>query len=407
VLSEALKDRTRKEQLPIVDVLAEMGPRAKAAFPVLAELLPKLSKEEADVRLRVIRALVAIDPDRAAPLVSPLLGRLLTHRNEIIQRLAAKHLQTLGARAEPALAELIRALTDRDGTARLLAACTIGKIGARARPAVGPLLQALKDESPNTGTAAALALWQVDPPSSTAIQALIEFLGEETRSARADALAALATIGPAARRAVPVLRRMVRDPAGSDRVAAALALARIERRQELGGVARDATAEAVWALTEMLASKEVDERIKAAHALGELGPDAGRAVPALTEILSDEEVRETAAEALGRIGGLSRPAVRALKAALEDDDDSMRLKAAVSLCRTREAVPEGLATLQWLLDTTAGPQAVEALGELGPLARPALPALLRLLRRHPDWFDSVAPAVRRIDPATAERQNLP
>jgi HEAT repeat protein len=61
----------------------------------------------------------------------------------------------------------------------------------------------------------------------------------------------------------------------------------------------------VRALTDALASKEVEVRGAAAHALGEIGPGAGSAVEALTGLLKDEDadVRKTAALALGKIQG--------------------------------------------------------------------------------------------------------
>jgi HEAT repeat protein len=95
----------------------------------------------------------------------------------------------------------------------------------------------------------------------------------------------------------------------------------------------------VTALTEaMRGSTEGDYRWKAARALGQLGPAAVAAAPALAQALSDDNghVRREAAIALGRIG----PAAEAVAAvplarALEDADPTIRTVAARALGRIR------------------------------------------------------------------------
>jgi HEAT repeat protein len=83
-----------------------------------------------------------------------------------------------------------------------------------------------------------------------------------------------------------------------------------------------------------------------ARVIGQLGPDAAIAVPALAETLCSQPafVREAAAEALGRIGQASGLAVPAVVALLADPDSSVRLAAARSLTRigglaAQQAVP--------------------------------------------------------------------
>ena len=94
---------------------------------------------------------------------------------------------------------------------------------------------------------------------------------------------------------------------------------------------------------------------RAAYVLGEMGPKAKEAIPALVEALKrqpmpGESVADNAALALGKIGPDAREAVPALTQTLADREWTVRRHAAI------------------------------ALGEIGPDAQPALAALDKLTR---------------------------
>jgi len=74
-------------------------------------------------------------------------------------------------------------------------------------------------------------------------------------------------------------------------------------------------------------------RRMSAMALGELGPEASAAVPALCVALKDKDkdVRRQAANALGRIGDAARAAIPPLTELLSDTDDEVRRSAADAL----------------------------------------------------------------------------
>jgi HEAT repeat protein len=101
-----------------------------------------------------------------------------------------------------------------------------------------------------------------------------------------------------------------------------------------------------------LDSKDAQVRIKAALALGEMGPDAQRAIPSLFKALKDrdENVARQALQALRAIGTPTRDDVEMLMGGLRDDSPRVR------------------------------GYSLEALSKLGPEARPAVPKLAELLK---------------------------
>jgi HEAT repeat protein len=107
-------------------------------------------------------------------------------------------------------------------------------------------------------------------------------------------------------------------------------------------------------------------------------------VPALARALRDPDlfVRRFAAQALGELGPDARPAVPALKAALNDSRREVQEAALAALGKIRGP---GLAVLIGVVkDTRASPalrrRAAETLGEIGPEARSALPVLTEALK---------------------------
>src|SRR5262249_40358027 len=91
-------------------------------------------------------------------------------------------------------------------------------------------------------------------------------------------------------------------------------------------------------LTAMIgALKDRDEVVRGetARVLGQMGPNAERAVPALVEAVKDAErsVRREAAHALGRIGGDTELSVPALILTLKDPFGINRGEAAIALSR--------------------------------------------------------------------------
>lgn len=197
------------------------------------------------------------------------------------------------------------------------AAKCLGDMGTEAQPAVPALLKALR-EGPNdydtgdgtigTRSTVAWALGRIGDPS--AIPGLVEavehakpsdrYSGENADShsvaARGAIAQALGSFGSQARSAAPSFMKMLQDGksgVNSDLEIAALALGQIGAK------------EAIPLLIDLLARRD-RTAIRAAEALGLLGPDARSAVIPLTDILLSENcghlLRWRAATSLGKIG---------------------------------------------------------------------------------------------------------
>jgi HEAT repeat protein/putative zinc finger protein len=92
-------------------------------------------------------------------------------------------------------------------------------------------------------------------------------------------------------------------------------------------------AEAIGKLAGMLRDPNEDVRASAAEALGLAGPAAAAAVPALIEALRDPsvEVRSLAARALGGLGAEAKASVERLRELQKDADPAVREAAAEAL----------------------------------------------------------------------------
>jgi HEAT repeat protein len=110
-------------------------------------------------------------------------------------------------------------------------------------------------------------------------------------------------------------------------------------------------------------------RHQAAVVLGAIGPEAKAAVPALIDVLQQEDkyFRSHGAVALGKIGREAGAAVPALIKALKDREEDVRREAAAALGRIGPGARAAVADLVELLKDPRKPvrkQAVQALEEI-------------------------------------------
>jgi len=129
-----------------------------------------------------------------------------------------------------------------------------------------------------------------------------------------------------------------------------------------------------------------DFRILANYGFHALGSEARCAVPALTALLDDPEIRGTALDCLGNIGPEAKGAIPALIRLLDDTNRIDRWNATVTMGKIHMipqlAVPalmEKLTETNDILFTT-----ISAIGKFGEHARPAIPALMQFQHHDKD-----------------------
>jgi RNA polymerase sigma factor (sigma-70 family) len=136
-----------------------------------------------------------------------------------------------------------------------------------------------------------------------------------------------------------------------------------------------------WLL--MLKDRDPGFRVKAINALGAIGVEDKRVIPALIKSLKDkaQDVAYAAASALGNIG---KEAVPSLLELLKGKDKVLRKWAAVSLSNmgpeAKEAVPVLIESLEDE-DENVRVWAAGALGRMAPESKSAIPALIKLLKK--------------------------
>jgi HEAT repeat protein len=161
------------------------------------------------------------------------------------------------------------------------------------------LIAALSDSSAATREAAAGALAQLGRHAlSEAVPALVKALTDPEPQVRDLASIALGSMGSKASDAVPALVRSLNDPVDYVRASAADAL---------GAMGASAGA-AVGPLAAKLLTKDQGFVLGSiAYALGDIGPAAKDALPALQQVLMQRRVESAAAEAILKIEGKPVP----------------------------------------------------------------------------------------------------
>jgi HEAT repeat protein len=339
-----LKSRNPTVRRASAALLGELGPRATAGVPALAEAL---GDPDELVRLYAHDALAGaggvIGPKASARRQAETFGPVLRLAEDRRPAVRAGALGVLwlfpsqGARVVPVLLEGLR---DQNASVRRGAARGCSAFARDAR-LVEPLLLALKDravpEEPgemSVADNAAVALGRGDPADKRIVAGLLEAYetDEGLRGAAANALAWMGTGDGAAARVI--VARLAADL--RDRSRAALWLSTVSILRNIGPKAKGA----VPILTEMHDryehGGEVPDEVARAipDALRWIGPAAvSDLIHAVRDRKKPPEERAGAALALADSGTTTKGIERALRKALLDDDPRVRAAAGEALRR--------------------------------------------------------------------------
>ena len=208
-----------------------------------------------------------------------------------MQSVAAEALGKIGSAAEPAVPKLLEMARGKDHELEIVSMQALGGIGRPAESALPTLYAALKNDDREIRAAAFQALPKIEPDKDKLLPIYLSALEEPSRMRRI-AAQALKQFGDKARPAVPTLLAMLdRD---MDRPIALETLRAIHVRE-------------VPPLLTALNHKDATVRAFACESLGDLGPEAHDAVPALEQKAQTEgePVRTAAKKALERINSKS------------------------------------------------------------------------------------------------------
>lgn len=343
---------TPRVRVAAMDVLMSIGPAARSAMATLKELL---GDEDPQVRLRAAVTIGVIGPGKSGEQDAKL-------DREIVAMLIDRY--------------------RRDGWDSQL---YYGKFGAVAVPL---LLDVLKDPDPRMRKMAVVelqtALRESDYPVPPQLLAAAGDVDHNVRNA-----VSLSRIGT---RAVPLLIEGLRNPNPSIRYTAA---------SSLSGMKAGAKG-AVGALTQSLEDRAVHIQVAACYALGEIGPDAQPAVPALMRKLgSEDNMQRCAIDVLGKIGPGAAPALlRLLRETIPKASPMQQeahLKAQLAAIRIlgamRPRVAEAVEPIKVRLASTNSLErsaAIEALGGIGECDGSMTSLLIAHLQAETDPYTRIA-----------------
>ena len=357
-----------------VSAFAKIAPR-KTDRSELSDLLQALEKGDRLAKEYAIDGLIHMQPREAALEAVPALVRAIEDRKSGVRATCAYVLGSFGPKAEAAVPALMQLLRDQDVTNRLAAADALVRIRGSTPEVKSLLLEALKEKNWVDRAGAMVTLGRIGPKAKEAVPVLVEALKDV--HVRHQAIEALGLIGHVPEKVVPVLTEILeRDGDDWTRMAVAEALGRI------GSAAEDAAPSLLRAMDDpslyvRSAARKALGRMKLLH----------KVVPIsfFIERLKDQDLvrRREAAMALGEIGPPAKEAIPALLWMSRRDISGLRVHAACALVMIGYTEEEVVAPM---VETLNGPfqltpefeaELLEALKRVGsPEAKEAVKSFL-------------------------------
>lgn len=257
----------------------------------------------------------------------PQLTRLLGDQESALRATAARALADVGKVRLKARRRVlgIPSLTKADEESRRTALRESDPLTPLMGAGLAPVANLLHDPLPALRREAVILIELLEDQGRPALPALTEALTDTDRYVRWSAARAIGNIGPReAPFAVPNLAKLLSDENNNVRLAALATL------EAMGRIA----APAAPALSQAALHGDAETRVASITVLGELGPQAGAvAIPALIDSLTatDARVRRAAAAVLGSYGSAAATALPALRRAIGDDDQEVRMNASEAI----------------------------------------------------------------------------
>lgn len=239
-------------------------------------------------------------------------------------------LQRFGEKAKTAVDSLAAALADADPRVKVAAATALGRIGKEGKRAIDDLLPLVKSDDAEVRKAAVFAIGRVEPDDiARASEAIAKFTTDPDEQTRKEAISSLCLLKDRTPETVKAVAVALTDKSVEVRRVAAAGLGKFER-----GV-KEAEAELLAAF------KRADEdKLVKAYALHSLclgvKDDPSRILPELTARLDvtvekDADVRVAICDEIGDLGPDAQPAVPALRLAQKDPEKKVRDAAAFAI----------------------------------------------------------------------------
>jgi HEAT repeat protein len=351
IVAAVSRNNNRYFALEAVRALAGLG---EAAVPQLVEAL-KGNKNRCQC-LYLLEALARIGPKARA--ATSAIEEVLRDGNAHTRCCAARALFRVTGNAKKVLPLLTAAITEKDAHVCTLMPVTVSGL----QPAPPVRLEALR------------GLGKMAPAAARAIPAILRLLKDKDPAIRAEAALALGLIAPGDVRVVGALAGALKDPDECVRRAAALRL----------GTAGPRAAKAAPILEKALDDEATDVRVEAATALWKITGKPGRTVAQLTRDLLHPHANQAPdnARRLGAMGPVGKAAIPILRQALEETGRLVSFEAAVALWRMTDRAEKPLQALRAGLRSRhnwARIAAAQALGSMGTAARPVASELRALL----------------------------
>ena len=286
----------------------------------------------------------------------------------------------------PAVDKLERALEDKNANVRLQATIYLAEFGPEAEEAVPVLADNLVDFDYHVSFETIRTLGKIGPKAKKAVPQLIKKLACDNHKIKMEIMKTLILIGTEAQEAIPKLIEIVDvenfeervepegldylkkyQPQGLKAMSQAIRKALDDKEQIIRNKAmevlkkikdEDDIATQVIIYIHQLESTQIDEIVSAAQSLGDLGPQALKALPALTIMILNPHnwshdywrVRREIATTIGKFGKDGQAALPALIETINDFDFGVRIEIIKSLTKIAPGNPAVVAALITLLD---------------------------------------------------------